>query len=120
VNFRPELAEKVMAGEKTVTRRLVSDNPRSPWWVEGCGVKVGKSYAVCSGRGRHAIGRVVVTDVRQEFLGAVNDPEARREGFDTRHSFVRAWRAINGDFRELARVWRIEFKRELPHEREDE
>ena len=26
--FRPELAAKVMAGEKTATRRLVSDNPR--------------------------------------------------------------------------------------------
>jgi hypothetical protein len=34
VNFQRELAEKVMAGEKTVTRRLVSDNPRSPWWRE--------------------------------------------------------------------------------------
>lgn len=32
MNFKPELAAKVMSGEKTVTRRLVSENPRSPWW----------------------------------------------------------------------------------------
>ncbi len=31
MNFRPDLAEKVMRGEKTCTRRLVSANPNSPW-----------------------------------------------------------------------------------------
>jgi len=40
VIFRPDPAAKVMAGEKTVTRRLVSVNPRSP---------------CCPGRGKHAI-----------------------------------------------------------------
>jgi hypothetical protein len=57
MNFRPELAEKVMAGEKTVTRRLVSDNPRSPWYVGGCSLNVGQDYAVCPGRGKDAIRR---------------------------------------------------------------
>lgn len=36
IMFRPELAARVMDGTKTVTRRLCSDNPRSPWWREQC------------------------------------------------------------------------------------
>ena len=43
---------------KTVTRRLVSDNPRSPWFEGGCSLKAGRDYAVCPGRGKNAIGRV--------------------------------------------------------------
>jgi hypothetical protein len=58
VNFRPELAEKVMRGEKTVTRRIASTNPRSPWYSDRCGLKTGRDYAVCPGRGKHALGRV--------------------------------------------------------------
>ncbi len=44
MNFRPELAEAVMADppRKTVTRRLVSDNPNSPWWREKCAYRVGQ------------------------------------------------------------------------------
>lgn len=30
MNFRPELAAKVMAGEKTVTRRLIQPQPELP------------------------------------------------------------------------------------------
>jgi hypothetical protein len=83
VNFQPELAAKVMAGEKTVTRRLVSDNPRSPWWRERCSLKVNHTYAVCPGRGKHAIGRVRIVSVRQERLGWLGADEELREGFTT-------------------------------------
>lgn len=110
MNFRPELAAKVMAGEKTVTRRLTSDNPRSPWFEWGCGLKVGRDYAVCPGRGKDSIGRVVVKDVRREPLGHLGDEEARREGFETGGLFAAAFRKINGDYDPDLKVWRIEFE----------
>jgi hypothetical protein len=111
VNFRPELAARVMAGTKTVTRRQMSDNPRSPWFAGSCGIKVGQSYAVCPGRGKHAIGRVVVTDVRKAVLGDIDAHEAWLEGFADLLGFVTAWALINGgDFRSDERVWRVEFE----------
>jgi hypothetical protein len=110
MNFREELAEKAMAGEKTVTRRLVSSNPRSPWWVRGCSFKVGHDYAVCPGRGKHQIGRVRVTGVRRERLGWLGPDEELREGFATVYAFQEAWKAINGAYDPEAFVWRVEFE----------
>lgn len=111
MNFFPELAEKVVAGEKTVTRRMVSNNPRSPWFIDGCSLKPGRSYAVCPGRGKHAIGRVVVTDVRIEMLGRVDEDEARKEGFASSDDFMDAFRSINGRREnDLTWVWRVEFE----------
>ena len=110
MNFRPELASKVMAGEKTVTRRQMSDNPRSPWCILGCSLKVGQSYAVCPGRGKKAIGRVVVTDVRRSILGDVDATEARREGFRSILAFREAWTLINDGIDPYEEVWRVTFK----------
>jgi hypothetical protein len=107
MNFRPELAEKVMAGEKTVTRRLVSENPRSPWWREGCSLKVGQDYAVCPGRGKVAIGRVRVTSILTGPLDWLTVAEAANEGFATVAAFEEAWRAINGGYDPQALVHRI-------------
>lgn len=109
MNFRPELAAKVMAGEKTVTRRLVSDNYRSPWAASGCKLVVGRSYAICPGRGKHAIGRVVVRQVTLEQLGELDDVEAIREGFPHKIAFEQAWKKINGHFDPQAWVWRVAF-----------
>lgn len=110
MNFRPELASAVMGGGKTVTRRLCVDNPRSPWFVWGCGIKVGRDYAVCPGRGKSAIGRVRVTDVRREPLGHLDDDEARREGFCSAAAFEEAFAAINGKYDAGLQVWRIAFE----------
>jgi hypothetical protein len=111
VNFKPELAQAVMAGRKTVTRRLASDKPRSPWYRGGCALKVGGDYAVCPGRGKHAIGRVRVTSVRRGPLHlALNPGEAEREGFHSAEAFLKAWKAINGGWDDMATVWRVEFE----------
>lgn len=122
--FRPKLAEVVMDGRKTVTRRLVSDNPRSPWWEGGCKLVPGRTYAVCPGRGKPASGRVRVLSVRTERLGDVfgdtlsvydyrraGEVEARREGFPTAIAFKLAWLAINGRYDADVRVWRVRFER---------
>lgn len=112
MNFRPELAAAVMAGTKTVTRRLTSENPRSPWWREGCSLKPDRTYAVCPGRGKHAIGRVRVRRVSLEPLALLNyEEEAQREGFASLAEFREAWKAINGGTYDPAElVWRVEFE----------
>lgn len=110
MNFRPELAAAVMAGQKTVTRRLVSDNPRSPWYRERCGFRIGQRFAVCPGRGKTNIGHAIVNDVERQLLGRLDDDEARREGFDSANAFETAFIAINGDYDRAVEVWRISFE----------
>lgn len=110
MNFRPELAEKVMRGEKTVTRRLVSENPHSPWYREQCSLRVNRTYAVCPGRGKNAVGRVRIVSVRREPVGWLTDGEARAEGFDSPMAFAEAFGEINGGgYHRDAEVWRVEF-----------
>lgn len=110
MNFRPELAAKVIAGEKTVTRRLVSQNPRSPWYVMRCSLQLGRDYAVCPGRGKNAIGRVVIRQIDQLTLGRLTDAEARLEGFPDAAAFEDAFAAINGSYNPHLLVWRIAFE----------
>jgi hypothetical protein len=110
VNFTPSLAQAVLDGRKTVTRRLVSPNPRSPWASGACRLKVGKTYAVCPGRGKHAVARVEITAVRRAPLGHLTRDEARREGFESAADFEQAWAAINGGYDPTALVWRVGFR----------
>ena len=108
MNFRPELAQAVLDGRKTVTRRLVSPNPRSPWFEGGCSLKVDHTYAVCPGRGKNAIGRARIVGVRREPLGWLSDDEAQCEGFPHAMAFAEAWGEINGGYYRDQLVWRVE------------
>lgn len=110
IMFKPELAAKVMSGEKTVTRRLASDNPRSPWWREGCRFKAGQEVPIQPGRGVKAIGRATVVSVRLERLGEIDGREAEREGFGDLAEFVAAFTAINRFYDPDVEVWRVELK----------
>lgn len=110
MNFKPELAAKVMAGEKTVTRRLTSKNPRSPWCEWKIGLTVGRDYAVCPGRGKNAIGRVRILQVSSAPLGYIGETEARWEGFASEDEFYAAWEAINGTYDPDTIVWRVQFE----------
>lgn len=105
--FRPELAAAVMDGRKTCTRRLVSDNPSSPWSRRRCGYRVGQRVAICPGRGKRAIGKAVVVSVEFMCLGRLSAAESRAEGFDSPAAFEAAWEAINGAYEPYAFVWRI-------------
>lgn len=107
--FRPELAELVMLGEKTVTRRACSENPRSPWWREACQPQPGRRVAIQPGRGKPRIGRATVVSVEREAFdpASISEPEARREGFDSAASFRGTWARLHGAL-EPVDVWRIE------------
>lgn len=108
--FRPELAEKIREGQKTVTRRLPSENPRSPWWRDRCGLNVGSYYAVCPGRGKPAVCRVrVIRPPEKVRLGLLTHVEAWREGFRNRADFEDTWAALHGSYDPDLLVWRVQF-----------
>lgn len=114
MNFKPYLAAAVTRREKTATRRLVSENPRSPWWREKCAYRVGQDVAICPGRGKTAIGRATITSVERMPLGRLTPEEARAEGFragpvrtTAPYEFEKAWTEINGSYDPDALVWRI-------------
>jgi AcrR family transcriptional regulator len=50
--FKAELADLVLEGRKTATRRLLSDKPKSPWYSEAC-----RSVSVADVVGRAGIAR---------------------------------------------------------------
>ena len=108
--FHKDLAEKVLRGEKTATRRRMSDNPNSPWYRGGCRYKVGQVFAVQPGRGKTRIGEARVTAVFAGRLGGVNSGDAREEGFDSLLAFREAWARINGSYDTAEFVWVIEFE----------
>ncbi len=110
MNFRPDLAEKVIRGEKVTTRRLPSANSRSPWFVARCGFVPSRDYAVCPGRGKHAVGRIRVVQTALVRLGVLSDDEARREGFDSETAFRAAWVEITGGYESSLYVWRVDFE----------
>ena len=95
--FKPELAEKVLDGEKTETRRIVKEDETDCRYVPG--------------RGR-AIGRIAITDVRKEKLGEITHEGAVREGFPTVRAFLDYWRRLHGHVDPEQEVWMIRFELE--------
>jgi hypothetical protein len=115
--FRGDLADRVVAGRKTQTRRRLSDNPKSPWWHERCAYQVGGDYAVQPGRSARAIGRVVIDAVDKVRLGHITHDGAIAEGFADVRDFMYAWTDINGCWIPTEDVWRLTFHAEpLPTE----
>jgi len=110
--FRSDLAEKVLAGEKTVTRRLCSENPRSPWWRDRCALRPGRTFAVQPGRGKPAIAHAQAIAVDREPLGRLSDDEARREGFATAAATRSSGRLSRSMAPAIlaALVWRVELE----------
>lgn len=107
--FRPELVEKILAGEKTETRRLVSDNPRSPWWVGSERLTPGRVFAICPGRGKRAVARARIVSTIQEPLNFLTDISARAEGFKDRVAFLDYWRELHGKLDLSVWVWVVRF-----------
>jgi hypothetical protein len=115
VIFKPEMVEKILAGEKTVTRRPVKESPRfsggigGPRWLP-CKYEVGKDYAVQPGRGQKAVARIRILDVSRSHVGAIGDADAECEGFEDRNDFRAYWRILYGHWDALQLVDRIEFQ----------
>ncbi len=111
MNFKPELIDLILSGRKTQTRRPVSDNPRSPWYREKCGLQVGRDYAICPGRAKPASGRVLIEATRLERLGDISSADAVAEGFRDRNEFeIYLWN-LYGEFDPEQLVWVVQFRR---------
>lgn len=94
--FKPELAEKILKGEKVQTRRT-----RKPgeWFYNRddggktvfTGTKIkwetGKCYAIQTGRGKPAIGRFRLLDIREELLQDITESGAIAEGVELNHYY---------------------------------
>jgi len=87
--------EQVLKGTKTQTRRLVKpgelfkidDPPYNPWPFSPTVLKdwrlkwrVGKTYAVQPGRGKKAVGRIRITEIRRERLQDISTQDIFAEG----------------------------------------
>lgn len=109
--FRPELAAKVLAGEKTVTRRRPSKNMRSPWYIGRCSLHVGKQAAVQPGRGQPAVCQVRIRSVGLDgWPGWISEREARAEGFESPAAFVEMFERLGGKLHTGDLLWRVEFR----------
>ena len=121
--FKPELAQKIVAGQKTQTRRLVhpddfSDETLVRRWKPNRSNPtttmirwgVGRTYAICPGRGKPQIGRILILNIRSEYINSITEADARREGFASRQEFLDTFKSINPKSKPDDRVWVIDFK----------
>lgn len=83
--FKPDLASKVLSGEKTQTRRPLKYR-----------YEAGRTYAVQPGRGKRAVGRIRVLSVDEVDVTAIDDTDAHAEGFKSRNEFLDLWRSMYG------------------------
>jgi len=119
VIFKQEMIDKILAGEKSVTRRPVKYSESGK--IIPCRYKVGKTYSLQpvieegpgKGRGGKSVGRIRIKSARvEQFVGINVDGEARLEGFKSAvdlHLYVlRLYPNRRIDFR--TQFHRIEFE----------
>jgi hypothetical protein len=132
VIFKQQMVEKILVGEKTVTRRPVRKERIQPFGRFGefatvgriCRYQVGRDYAVQpaiedgsgKGRGGKEVARIRVLEVDRFALEpcgytlSLLVEEGRREGFKDWFAFRDYWRALYGNFDPTQLVDRIEFE----------
>lgn len=102
--FKQALIDKIREGQKTQTRRPVKSNERLLVGYQGrhfvdmaldgkdrrkwC---VGKTYAIQPGRGKKAVGRILITKIREEDVRRICWNDALAEGFKSRIDFWLTW-----------------------------
>lgn len=117
--FTPENVQKILAGEKTETRRIVKAGET----LFGSEVYTGKhlqkwgvgnTYALQPGRGKQAVGRIRIMGLRREALQAMTDADARAEGVADVAEFRALWDSINKrkghTWEDNPMVWVIRFE----------
>jgi hypothetical protein len=123
MNFTRDMLEKVLDGTKTQTRRPRKDR-ESGWWCDWPAeilmvkdtngrakwIKY-QTYAVCPGRGKKAVARIEITDIRCERACDITLEDAWAEGFENREEFFGKLRSLYGAKVDLnQRYWVLSFK----------
>lgn len=105
--FSGELADKVLDGTKTQTRRPVVWS--TPTIAYACRYQVGRTYAIQRKRGTHGVGpRIRVLDARMVDVFTISRDDAIAEGFTDEHAFLARWHEFYGT--RFGHCWRIEFE----------
>lgn len=97
--------DKVLSGEKSQTRRI--RKPGDEFFPEDLGDaaavmhkgfsayrlmwEVGKTYAVQPGRGKPAVARIQIVNIRREDVREISDADVKAEGFETASDFFMTW-----------------------------
>ena len=110
MQFSPDLCDLILARKKTVTRRPTKWGGWCGCSEMPCRYEVGKTYAIQPGRGKKAVGRMLVLSVKRQKLGRLPMSEARAEGFINSHLFVSRWIDLYGKYDTSQTVDRIEFE----------
>lgn len=99
--FAPFSIDKVLSGEKTVTRRLA----KSP----KCKYRPGLICSIKINVDSDSLGLIEIVDVKKEVLGQLTSKEAMLEGFGGKQGFYLFWDKLYGNIDFDTPVWRIEF-----------
>lgn len=96
--------EMVLSGRKTQTRRAIKLNDTFVWYdsvmyVSRSGkgerfftpYQTCKTYAVQPGRGKKAIARIEITEIRREDVREISDEDVVAEGFTAFSGFIKTW-----------------------------
>lgn len=115
--FKPDLALKIVDGEKTQTRRPLSDKPGSPWFKGGCRLKPGMIRAVVPGRGKPGIAHVRIEAVELTTWW-LSEEDALAEGFKPGPNGSAVWyfarrigEMYGKDFDLDQPCWKVTFKK---------
>jgi len=141
--FKPELCEKIRCGKKTQTRRLVHQDDKKGVRSTSCNTQkitaiyrnsrrtwvVDKCYAIQPGRGKKAIGRFRLLNIRREHLQDISARDAINEGVELSglqdypayafsdnvlRRFAELWDSINTKpgtrWQDNPEVWVLEFE----------
>jgi len=100
--FKPDHVELIKRRKKTQTRRT---------WAN-CRVKVGSIHQAKTSfkKGEQPFAYILITAVRQEFLGQITDEDARKEGYPHVPGYKRAFKRIYGRWDPHELVWVVDFE----------
>jgi len=115
MQFKRELANKILAGEKTQTRRPVKVNEYQTTHDDLVEVRngrlkwrVGKTYSVQPGRGKKGEGFMKLTSIRREKVESITEDDVMAEGLVSRDKFLEIWNGFYGDA--YPECWVLEFE----------
>ena len=102
--FKPELVTKILSGQKTVTRRRLTQGRHIPY-------QVGHTYAVQPGRGKQHVGHIRIRLIEKQCLFEVRGwRQVRAEGFLTIGQFRDYWRRLHHGYNEYELVAVLRFE----------
>jgi hypothetical protein len=100
IRFAERQVPKILAGEKTFTRIKLP----SPWEP---GSTITAFHMVDEVERPFAVLKVV--GVKEQSLSVLTDSDAKKEGYEGREEFLKAWESIHGYINLEETIWAIEF-----------